>query len=138
MDELPEIDWLETYEPQRIKDLSYEDKKQVFESLILMSEDRADQDGHSKIKGQCVAVGRKQRTYNGYEKFNGSSPTVITDNIFLTGVIGANKNRAMSTIDTGNTFIQADNDERILMLLRGKVAKLMVRVNPVLYWPYIT
>ena len=113
-------------------------KKRALESLILISEKKDDQDGHSKTKGQCVAVGSQQRTYDGYEKPDGSSPKVITDNIFLTGVIGANKNRAMSTIDTGNTFIQADNDERILMLLRGKVAKLMVRVNPVLYWPYIT
>ena len=52
---------------------------------------------------------------------------------FLTGVTKANKNRAISTIDVENAFIQADNDERILMLLRGKVAELMVRVNPVLY-----
>ena len=85
-----------------------------------------------------MAVGSKQRTYDGYEKSDGSSPTVITDSIFLTGVIEANENRAMSTIDVGNAFIQADNDERILMLLRGKVAELMVRVNPVLYRPYIT
>ena len=41
-------------------------------------------------------------------------------------------------IDMGNTFTQADNDERILMLLRGKVAELLVRVNPTLYQPYIT
>ena len=44
----------------------------------------------------------------------------------------------MSTIDVGNVFIQADDDERILMLRRGKVAKLMVRVNLTLYRPYIT
>ena len=108
-------------------------KKRALESLILISEKRADQDGHSKIKGQCVSVGSKQRTYDGYKKSDGSSPTVIIDSIFLTGVIEANENSAMSTIDVGNAFIQADNDERILMLLRGKVAELMVRVNPVLY-----
>ena len=138
MAELSEIDGLETYEPQRIKDLTYEDKTRALESLILISEKRADQDGKSKIKGRCVAVGSKQRSYDGYEKSDGSSPTVITDSIFLTGVIEANENRAMSTIDVGNAFIQADNDERILMLVRGKVAELMVRVNPTLYRPYIT
>ena len=138
MDELSEIDGLETYEPQRIEDLSYEDKKRALESLILIFEKRADQDGHSKIKGRCVVVGSKQRTYNGDEKSDGSSPTVITDSIFLTGVIEANKNRAISMIDVENALIQADNDEQILMLLRGKVAKLMVRVNPTLYCPYIS
>ena len=44
----------------------------------------------------------------------------------------------MSTLDVGNAFIQAGNDERILVLLRGKVAKIMVRVNPTVYRPYIT
>ena len=57
--ELSEIDGLETYEPQRIEDLTYEDKKRALESLILISEKRADQDGKSKIKGRCVAVGSK-------------------------------------------------------------------------------
>jgi len=138
MAELLEIDGLETYKPQRIKDLSYEDQHRSLESLILISGKRANQDGHSKIKGRCVAVGSKQRTYDGYEKSDGSSQTVITDSIFLTGVIEASKNRVMSTIDVGNAFIQADNNEQILMLLRGKVAELMVHVNPVLYHPYIT
>merc|ERR1712086_960315 len=59
MVELSEIDGLETYEPQRIDDLTYEDKKRALESLILISEKRADQDSKSKIKGRCVAVGSK-------------------------------------------------------------------------------
>ena len=67
-----------------------------------------------------MVVGSKQRSYDGYGKSDGSLPTVITDSIFLTGVIEANENRAMSTIDVGNAFIQADNDERILMLLWEK------------------
>ena len=85
-----------------------------------------------------MAVGSKQRTHDGYSEYDGSSSTVITDIIFLTGVIEANENRAMSTIDVGNAFTQADNDEQILMLLRRKVVELMVRVNPTLYRPYIT
>ena len=85
-----------------------------------------------------MAVVSKQYSCDGYKKSDGSLPTVVTDSIFLTGVIEANKNQAMSTIDVGNAFIQADNDERILMLLRGKVAELMVRVNPTLYRPYIS
>ena len=92
MAELSEIDGLETYEPQRIEDLTYEDKKQALESLILISEKRANQDGKENIKGRCVAVVSKQRSYDGYEKSDGSLPTVITDSIFLTGVIEANKN----------------------------------------------
>ena len=87
------------------------------------------------IKGRYVAVSSKQRSYDGYEKPNGSSPVVITNSIFLTDVIDANNNRAMSTVEVGNIFIQADNNKQILMLLHGKVAELMVRVNPTLYRP---
>ena len=41
------------------------------------------------IKVRKVADGSKQRTYDSYDKSNGSSPTVATDSIFLTGVIDA-------------------------------------------------
>ena len=37
-----------------------------------------------------------------------------------------------------NAFIRADNDKRILILLRGEVSELMVRVNPELYCPSIS
>ena len=42
MVELSKFDGLETYEPQRIEDLTYKDKKRALESLILLSEKRAD------------------------------------------------------------------------------------------------
>ena len=59
MNELSENNDLETYEPQRIKGLIYKDKKRTLESLILISERMANQNGHEKIKGGCVAVGSK-------------------------------------------------------------------------------
>ena len=49
MAELSEIDGLETHESQRIEDLSYEDEQIALKSLILISEKRANQNGHSKI-----------------------------------------------------------------------------------------
>ena len=41
-------------------------------------------------------------------------------------------------VDVGTAFLNADNDERILMLLRGKLAEMMVRIDPVLYRQYVT
>ena len=41
------------------------------------------------VKARKVAEGSKQHTYDGYEKSDGSSPTVITENIFLIGVVDA-------------------------------------------------
>ena len=82
MTELSESDGLETYDPQRIKDLTQEKKKQALASLMLTSEKRADQDGHEKLKGRCVAVNSKQRAYTGHGHSDGSLPTVITGSIF--------------------------------------------------------
>ena len=82
------------------------------------------------MKGRLVAVGSKQRTYNGYEKSDGSSPTVKADSVFLTGVIDAREKRRVRMFDVANTFVKADNDEFVLMVLRGRMAELMVRVNP--------
>ena len=37
-----------------------------------------------------------------------------------------------------NTFFHADNDEDVLMLLRGKLAESMVKVDPSMYREYVT
>ena len=44
-----------------------------------------------------------------------------TDSIFLTGVVDANEGRDVAVLNIANTFLHADNDEEILMLLRGKL-----------------
>ena len=69
------------------------------------------------IKARKVADGSNQRTYDGYDKSDGSSPTVATDSIFLTVVIGAKEKRAIAILDIVNAFLHAENDEKILMIL---------------------
>jgi len=131
--ELKEIDSFETYEPLRAQDLTEKKKKEALESLFLLTEKRDD-----RIKGRKVAVGSKQRTYDGYDKSDGSSPTVTTDSIFLTGVIDAREGRDVACMDIGSAYLTAKNPDRINMVLRGKLAELMCRVNPELYRPYVT
>jgi hypothetical protein len=55
----------------------------------------------------------------------------------MTGVIDAHERRDVAIIDVQNAFLQSENDERIIMAIRGKTAELLVRVNPELYRPYI-
>ena len=64
------------------------------------------------IKARKVADGSKQRTYDGYDKADGSLPTVATDSIFLTGVIDAYELRAIAILDIANAFLHAENDEK--------------------------
>ena len=58
--------------------------------------------------------------------------------MFLTGVIDAHERRARAVIDAANAFLQAHNDKTVLMLLRGKLAEMMVRIDPSLYREYTT
>ena len=117
MKELKQIHSFETYEPLKASNLTWEEKQQALNSLLFVTEKR-----NGDIKAQNVADGSKQRTYEGYEKKDGASPTVLTESVFLTGVIDAHERRAMAIIDVANAILQAYNNERILMLLRGKLA----------------
>ena len=67
-------------------ELSEEDRKNALESMMKVTEKREDEVGNRKIKGRLVADGSKQRSYEGYEKSDGSSPTARTDSVILTGV----------------------------------------------------
>ena len=44
----------------------------------------------------------------------------------------------MAVLDITNVFLQADNDETVLMLLRGKLAEMMVRIDLYMHREYLT
>ena len=90
------------------------------------------------IKARKVADGSKQRTYDGYNKSDGLSPAVSNDSIFLTGVVDACEKRAIAILDIANTFLHAENDKKILMILCGKLSDMMVQVYLIMYRKYVT
>ena len=51
---------------------------------------------------------------------------VITESIFLIGVVDARERRSQAVLDIVNAFLHADNDEQVLMLLRGRLAEMIV------------
>ena len=55
----------------------------------------------------------------------------------MTGVIDAHERRHVAIADVENAFLQSDNDQRIIMAIRGKTAELLVWLKPSLYRPYI-
>ena len=57
--------------------------------------------------------------------------------MFIAGVIEAHEERDTATCDIPGAFLHADNDETVLMLLRGKLAELLVKVDPKLYRKYV-
>ena len=92
-----------TYKPVHKSDLTFEDRKKALASLMFITEKR-----NGDIKARKVADGSKQRNYDGYEKSDGSSPTVATDIIFLTGEIDAKEQRAIVILDIANAFLHAE------------------------------
>ena len=126
--ELTQIQELETYEPITASDMSWEEKKKALESLLFITEKR-----NRDIKARKVGDGSKQRMYDGYNKADGSSPIFTTESIFFTGVVDAREGRAVSVLDVVSVFLHAHNDERFLMLLSGKLAEMMARIDPSMY-----
>lgn len=86
------------------------------------------------IKSRKVEDSSKQRKYNGYDKVDGSSPTDVTESIFMTGAVDAREEHDTTVLNVANIFLHADNDKSVVMLFCGKLTKLMVRVCLDLYW----
>ena len=97
--------------------LTYQEIKYALALLIFIKEKR-----NGDIKAINVAVGTEHRTYNGYDKRNGSSPTLNTDSVFITGVIDMHDHSSVTMLDNENAFLHAENDEYVLMLLCVKIA----------------
>ena len=106
--ELNQIHQIDTYESVHKSDLTFEDRKKALALLMFITEKR-----NGDIKARKVADGSKQRTYDRYDKSDGSSPTVATDSIFLTGVIDAYELLAIAILDIANAFLHAENDEHV-------------------------
>ena len=60
-----------------------------------------------------------------------------TASVFLTEVIDLHEHRDVARLDIENYFLQAENYEYVLILLRGKLAELLVKVDPKLYRKYV-
>ena len=53
--------------------------------------------------------------------------------LVITCAIDAYERRKIAIVDVGTAFLHADNDEEILMKLRGKIIELLVQLEPAMY-----
>ena len=90
-----------------------------------------------RVQARACADGSKERRQTRYKKEDGASPTVATDSIMITATIDAHERRDVATIDIPGAFFNAYNNKETFMLLRGRLAELMVQVDPNLYRKYI-
>ena len=131
--ELKQIHDMGTYVPLEASELTKEQKAKALSALMFIVEKR---DG--KVKARKCAVGSKQRTFEGYNKAEWASPTVSTDGVLLTSAIEAHEGRHTATCDLPGAFLNTDNNEETIMLLKGRLAELMVQVDPKMYRKYLT
>jgi hypothetical protein len=87
------------------------------------------------IKGRGCADGRKQCMYTAKE--DASSPMVAIESVMLSCVINAMEQRDIATVDIPGAFMQADMDELVHVKLEGKMAKLLVLIDPKLYRKHV-
>ena len=114
--------------------LTKEEKQKAMSSLILPTEKR---DG--TIKARACANGSTQRSY--INKEEAASPTVSTEALLTTAVIGKKQNRDVITLDIPNAFVQTPmqkSQQRVIMRINRLLVDYLEEICPEIYSKYIT
>ncbi len=83
------------------------------------------------VKARMCTDGQKQR--GDHTKQDTTSPTMSTGAVFITAVVDAYKGCNVACFDIPGAFCHAEYDKDITMILKGRLAELMVQVVPNLY-----
>ena len=129
--EMKQLHDMKTFFPRDPKSLTREERIKALSSLIFLKEK-----SNGDIKGRTCINGAPQREY--IKKEDAASPTVATDSIFITGTIDAHEERDTATCDLPGAFLHTITDEKVIMVLRGVLCEMMVKVDPKLYRKYVT
>jgi hypothetical protein len=111
--------------------LSSEEQAKALASLMFLKEKR-----DKMVKARMCTDGRKQQ--GDWTKQESTSPTVATESVFITAVVNAHEGRDVTCYDIHGAFLHADSDKDITMILKGRLAELMVQFAPTLYRKYIS
>ena len=122
----------EVIRPMGKDEMTAEEREAALQYLMFLKQKR-----YGTVKGRGCADSRKQRPYTTKEE--GSSPTVATESIMLSCTIDAKEERDVGVVDLPAAFMQVETEgeKRDHMKLEGKMAELMVRIDPKLYRKYI-
>ena len=72
-------------------------------------------------------------------KNKSASPTVCTDSVFITAAVEAAERRRTAVVDFPGAYLSADMDdeEEVLMVLRGNLANMMALASPEVDQKYV-
>jgi hypothetical protein len=88
------------------------------------------------VEACLCADGQKQR--GDWTKQESTLPTVVTELVFITAIVDAHKGRDVACFNIPGAFLHADSNKDIAMILKCRLAELMVQDAPNLYRKYIT
>ena len=128
--ELQQLHDRKVLEPKNANHLTDDERRAALQYLMFLKKKR-----NGTIKGRGCADGRKQRAHTSKEE--ASSPTVAIEAVMLSCVIDAMERRDVATVDIPGAFMQADMEDIVHMKLEGKMAELLVRIDPQLYRKHI-
>ncbi len=112
------------FEPKLADELTDNDKKKVYASLIFLKEKR-----NGDIKARSCA--------EHITKDEAALPTVALESVFVTTAIDAKEHQKMVTNDIPGAFLHANNEDYVIIKMVGTLAELMVKTNPKLYRKYV-
>ena len=112
---------LKAFTPIDGNQLTEKEKLNAISSLMFPTEKR---DG--TIKAQACANGRKQQEYMSKEEV--AAPMVILESIFVTAAIEAKEGRDITVMDLPGAFLYADNDDEVIMMMKGMRTHLFCRI----------
>jgi hypothetical protein len=128
--ELQQLHDRQVLDPKGPEEITIQERKDALRYLMFLKEKRC-----GTIKGRGCADGRKQREYT--SKDETSSPTVAIESVMLSCTIDAKEGRDVATADIPGAFMQTDMDGTVHMMLEGKMAELLVKIDPKLYRKYL-
>ena len=100
-------------------------------SLMFLKEKRG-----GIIKERACAIDTTQHTY--IKKEDAAYPSYTMESLFITAGIHVYERCHVATFGVHIAFLHAETDEDVVMRLEGRLAELMVKVDPSLYRKYIT
>ena len=65
-------------------------------------------------------------------------PMVSTESRFITASIAAHEHRKVRCYDIPSAFVNTDMDKDVLMVLKGDLAEMMIKIAPQVYRKYVT
>ena len=131
--ELEQMHLRDSFIPKSSKELTQKQRDEALESITMVKEKKS-----GEIKARTVADGRKQRGTMSKESV--ASPTAAIESVLITAVQEAKEHRDVVTMDIPNAFIQTkaqNDDDKIILILRGEMAEIMAMVAPEIYSPYV-